>query len=866
MFSIYEKDLMMSESIEKSYQELVELKYQLYNSLFLTLPLDAVEQTGLLLPLLQEACIKGFEKGNSPTHIIDSFFKEQKSDFEEKDRIAFLFKSIQYIERQIVLIDALEEAAYNKIHRIGDSDSWDRISKKVKSRNLETQMKTLLSNFGIRVVLTAHPTQFYTGSVLAISTDLTEAINKGDVALARDLLEQLGRTPFYRKQKPSVYSEAQSLIWYLSNIFYPAAGELLDRIDQSFPGDISKESQLITLGFWPGGDRDGNPFVTVDTTMKVAKQLRYEISSSYHQEIKALKRRLSFDGVSKILKQLDELFYNELSNPNDENKIELEHLLAKLDEIEKILIEKHKSLFLEKLVSFKRKVHLFGFYFASIDIRQDSRVIGKAFDAVMLNNPELFAPKFHKQPESKQLTQLLNVKGVIDTSVYDDPLIKDTLDSFGAIREIQQMNGELGAHRYIISNCRGPLDMAKVIALSRLCSWGNKTLSLDIVPLFETVEDLKEAGQSMATIYSHPVYKKHLIERKKRQTVMLGFSDGTKDGGYLTANWSIFRAKEDVTQISRRNNVEVVFFDGRGGPPARGGGNTHLFYSALGKTIESRQIQITVQGQTISSHYGIKEAAVHNLGHLLTAGFENNLFNLANSHLNKDQRALFQELSDSSYLKYEALKKHPLFMPFLEERSTLKYYGLANIGSRPSKRGADKKLKFEDLRAIPFVGAWSQLKQNVPGFFGLGTALKEQEEKGNLQACIDLYHSSTFFTALLANSMQSMSKTNFTITQYMEKDPKFGKFWKIIHSEFLLSKEMVLKVSGYNEFLEDNARSRLSIQLREKVVLPLLTIQQYALIEIQKAEDSGNQETLSFYQSMVMRSLFGNINASRNSV
>ena len=177
----------MSDQIEKSFRELVELKYQLYNSLFLTLPLDAVEQTGLLLPLLQEACVKGYEKGSTPTAIINEFFSEQKPDFNEGERISFFFKIIQYVERQIVLIDALEEAAYNKIHRKGDV--WGRIREKVKNRNLEPQLKELLNSFGVRVVLTAHPTQFYPGRVLAISTDLTDAISNGDIALSRDLLQ-----------------------------------------------------------------------------------------------------------------------------------------------------------------------------------------------------------------------------------------------------------------------------------------------------------------------------------------------------------------------------------------------------------------------------------------------------------------------------------------------------------------------------------------------------------------------------------------------------------------------------------------------------------------------------------------------------
>ena len=214
--------------------------------------------------------------------------------------------------------------------------------------------------------------------------------------------------------------------------------------------------------------------------------------------------------------------------------------------------------------------------------------------------------------------------------------------------------------------------------------------------------------------------------------------------------------------------------------------------------------------------------------------------------------------------KYLSLKEHPLFVPYLEEISTLKYYGKANIGSRPSKRGGGDKINFEDLRAIPFVGAWSQLKQNVPGFFGLGSALKEQDEKGNIQACKDLYQNSIFFRTLLSNSMQSMSKTSFELTRYLEKHEKFGGFWKIIYDEFLLTKEMVLKVSGMPCLLEDNPRSRMSIQLREKIVLPLLIIQQYALMKLHEA--NGNKDIpVDVFEKMVIRAMFGNINASRNS-
>ena len=221
----------------------------------------------------------------------------------------------------------------------------------------------------------------------------------------------------------------------------------------------------------------------------------------------------------------------------------------------------------------------------------------------------------------------------------------------------------------------------------------------------------------------------------------------------------------------------------------------------------------------------------------------------------------------SEHEKYLAFKSHPLFLPYLEQMSTLNYYAQSNIGSRPAKRGSKKELQFEDLRAIPFVGAWGQLKQNVPGYFGLGTALKNLEDQGRLDECIALYKNSGFFRALVGNSMQSMSKTNFPLTEYMKDDEIFGEFWQLIYSEYQLSKEMALKVSGQTVLLEDHPGSRYSIGLRQRVVLPLLIIQQFALMKIKELSEgeSADSEQIELYENMIVRSLFGNINASRNS-
>ena len=187
-------------------------------------------------------------------------------------------------------------------------------------------------------------------------------------------------------------------------------------------------------------------------------------------------------------------------------------------------------------------------------------------------------------------------------------------------------------------------------------------------------------------LYENEYYAAHLKSRGNKQHIMLGFSDGTKDGGYLMANWSIFKAKEDLTLVAREHDVKVVFFDGRGGPPARGGGKTHKFYASLGSTIENNEIQITIQGQTISSNFGTPDSGRYNLENLISAGITNGVFNRDKKEFTKEQRELFDKLATLSYEKYTAFKGHDKFVPYLEKMSTLNYYAKTNIGSRPSKR------------------------------------------------------------------------------------------------------------------------------------------------------------------------------------
>ena len=849
------------------FNENVLSKYQIYNSLFMTLPFDSVSNTGLLLPLFNDLCEKGFAAGKNPTEIVETFFTKHQENPSNKDKKDLLFRFIQYIERQVVLFDAIEDASFPIVNNM-DGIGTLRSSKEIAfTKDKKEELQKHLEDFKVRIVLTAHPTQFYPGEVLGIITDLDSAIQNNDLLRIKDLLSQLGKTPFFKKQKPTPYDEAVSLIWYLENVFYHSVSKIHNYIELNIFDGQKVDNPIIDLGFWPGGDRDGNPFVTTQITLDVAEKLRQTLLKNYHKDVKRLKRRFTFSGVQEILSRVEKRLYKHVVNSFTTIDFSQRILLDELEAAHEIVVTQHQSLFIEELNDVINKVRIFGFHFASLDIRQDSRIHHDAFSHIVTDllakGNTLFPKDYKSLTATEQIEILSNVKGAIDPEILTDDGSVKIIESMYAIKTIQERNGERGANRYIISNNQTALHVMQAFAMLNLCGF-EENLTVDVIPLFETVEDLQNAEDVMRTIYSNSNYRTHLKQRKEKQTIMLGFSDGTKDGGYLMANWGIFKAKEALTKVSREFGIEVIFFDGRGGPPARGGGKTHQFYASLGPTIEDKEIQLTIQGQTISSNFGTLNSSQYNLEQLLSSGIKNEVF--TKNQLNEAHRTIIDDLATTSYKAYVDFKNHPQFLPYLEEMSTLKYYAKTNIGSRPSKRNSSATLDFSALRAIPFVGSWSQLKQNVPGFFGLGTSLKKYEDANRFDEVIDFYNSSDFFKTLLENSMMSLTKSFFGLTSYMANDPVYGGFWKLIFEEYKTSKRLLLKLSGQTELMENFPEGKASIEIRERIVLPLLTIQQYALIKIQELQkEPGNDDELADYEKIVTRSLFGNINASRNS-
>jgi phosphoenolpyruvate carboxylase len=847
------------------FKNLVGTKFQLYNSLFTALPFHKVERTGVFLSLFLIHCEEGYAKEKSPQEILNSYFQQYTSCSNEQQKLDLMFRFVQYAERQVVLFDALEDAAFRQIHDVHGAGTLSHLLSEITSEQAGEQLAKKLQDYSVRLVLTAHPTQFYPGGVLTIINDLSRALINDNTAQVNAYLQQLGKTPFFKKEKPTPYDEAISLIWFLENTFYPAAGRIISKLKSQFPAAVNSNNPVIRMGFWPGGDRDGNPFVTADITLRTAEALRGGIIKCYYLDVRRLKRRLTFKGIEQELNALEEKLYNNLFIPGHKTNISQKEILDTLARVRIILIEENNGLFLTMLDDLVSRVELFGLFFATLDIRQDSSVHGPLLDCIA-EKTDLLPKNYKDLPDNEKITHLLNIKGTANPDVLEDALHKDTLATIAAVKDIQQNNGEFGCHRYIISHSMNALNVMEVYGLFLASGWQKDSLSVDIVPLFETIDDLRQAGNVMRELYDNAAYREQLKKRYNKQTIMLGFSDGTKDGGYLMANWSIYKAKQELTRISREYEIDVVFFDGRGGPPARGGGKTHQFYASMGRDIANEEIQLTIQGQTISSNFGTVESAQFNIEQLVHAGIANELFSSREETLSKNEEALLQGLADEGYVAFNKLKHHPDFLDYLDFASPLRYYAETNIGSRPSKRNAAAKLNLNDLRAVPYVGAWSQLKQNVPGFYGVGAALEALEKAGKWDELRQLYKNSLFFRTLLGNCQMAMKKSYFPLTAAYGKHPRFGEVWNMIHDEYKRTRSLILKLVGETELMAAYPIDAASIQMRERIVMPLLTIQQAALARIRELNDAGNGDGLKeTYEKLVVRCSFGIINAGRNS-
>jgi phosphoenolpyruvate carboxylase len=868
----------------------------LYSGLFLGLPYDLLQKVGRLLPLFADHCTRKLAEKASPTQIVESFFTDNSLiNGIASNEALFLF--LQLAERQVVLFDALEDAAFADTHDLAAPGSVTHLLQAVLRDDQRAHLSDLLDRTATRVVLTAHPTQFYPDTVQAVIQDLRAALVASNSARVEELLLQLGKTRFSNRKRPSPVDEARSVLVTLEEVFYEELPRIVVRMLVAAHGRdalVHRLPQLpnLQVGFWPGGDRDGNPFVTPEVTRDVANLLKEHVLERHLATASTLIRRLTFDGVHERMLALAERLKltwliaagrNQTPAVLDEPVAERPYananeLLLELVGLRDVIVEQHQGLFVDELDAFIAKVHLFGFHFASIDLRQSSdvcfsslcEVIENPASGLVLTEPELASLRGAQTAQQVPIDLLERLIGSARAVTPEliagcSPLTRDTLDVLRSVLEIQDSNGELGLHRFVISHTRGAEDALVVLVLARLAGLAENRCALDVVPLFESIQDLQNSESILRQMLDSPSYRAHLAKRRD-QIVMVGFSDGTKDGGYLAANWNIREAKRRLTALGRSRGVQLVFFDGRGGPPARGGGNTHQFYRSRDAGIEQLQNQLTIQGQTISSNFGSRDMGRYHIEQLYTANLENLLFPTSGEDPPARFRPLVDELSTLSHRAYRELREDQNLLTFLDEYSPLPLFDHLTFASRPVARRASHQLELGNLRAIPFVATFSVLKIQIPGYYGLGAALGELIRAGRLAELEQLYRESRFFRALLENAAMSLLKSRFDITAHLERDERFGPLWRRLRDEAMRVEQCLLRVSHQPWLLYNDPLNRASIRFREDIVLPLLVIVHHAVGRYNEYRRASNLDAPEAAEArrMALKGIAAVINATRN--
>jgi phosphoenolpyruvate carboxylase len=409
----------------------------------MTLPFDAVTKTGVLLPLFHETCEKGFENGDDPTKIVETFFEKYQGRRNKESQIDLLFRFIQYIERQVVLFDAIEDAAFPIVNNMDGVGTLRNLKGSAQAEGKMEELKAFLEEFKVRIVLTAHPTQFYPGSVLGIITALTKAIKENDLSGINNLFGQLGKTPFFKHKKPTPYDEAKSLIWYLENVFYKTFGDIYNYIQTSIYADNKRHNDIINIGFWPGGDRDGNPFVKPKTTLKVANKLKRSILKKYYEDLRDLRKKLTFRGVEDRIIDLETTMYAYSIDLKTKNAISVKDFIKELLSIRDLVIAEHQSLYVTDINNLINRVRLFGYRFATLDIRQDSRIHHSVFttviDHLIATGKSSFPGNYHDLSEAEQIEILSKATdSVEDLDAFEDEMVRNTLKTISIIKDIQK--------------------------------------------------------------------------------------------------------------------------------------------------------------------------------------------------------------------------------------------------------------------------------------------------------------------------------------------------------------------------------------------------------------------------------------------
>lgn len=773
------------------------------------------------------------------------------------------------------------------------------------------EVQEILQGISLELVMTAHPTEATRKAVLHIHHRIAEGVMELDNPLLthreREQLNErlsgevltLWQTDELRDRKPTVLDEVRNGMYYFDETLFDVLPDLYSEVERCltkfYPDEAWHVPTFLRFGSWIGGDRDGNPSVTAGVTWKTLEMQRYLALSKYVVSLRELTEHLSFS--SNIVEVTQELLISIATdkerlqivqeeiwrNEQEPYRVKLSYMLEKMHNTGNAQVEMKakyntaedfmadllildRSLrhhyanyvadtFVKKLI---RQVKLFGFHTAGLDVRQHSKEHENAMTEVLskmgisANYAELT-----EEAKTQLLTDVLNDPRPI-TSPYLSytSMTKEVVDVFHTIKAAQKEFGDKCITTYLISMSEATSDLLEVLVFSKEAglyrreSDGTITCTLQPAPLFETIDDLHAAPNIIHTLFQIPAYKDSL-NLHNMQEIMLGYSDSNKDGGVLTANWELRVALKSITEAANTYGVKLKFFHGRGGALGRGGMPLNRSILAQPADTLGAGIKITEQGEVLSQRYAVKGIAYRSLeqavGALITGAM--NAKHPQSDISERHWEEIMIDISEQAQTKYQDLIfRDPDFLTFFRESTPLPEIGELNIGSRPSKRKNSDR--FEDLRAIPWVFAWTQSRYLLPAWYAAGSGLQSfyQGKKENMRELQKMYAKWSFFRSMIDNLQMALAKADLLIAKEygnLIKDAAMGeRIYNIIKQEYELTSDLILEITGQKEILDNASVLQESIRLRNPYVDPLSYMQVSLLTELRALQEQDEDDAI----------------------
>ncbi|MCB0060709.1 MAG: phosphoenolpyruvate carboxylase, partial [Caldilineaceae bacterium] len=771
------------------------------------------------------------------------------------------------------------------------------------------EIQALLKELFIVPVFTAHPTESKRRTILFKLKQIADALYQlnyqtllpaEEDAIVQQIRENvvlLWQSDETRDRRPTVMDEVREGLFYFEATLFHLVPRIYRELERAlaeyYPDQQFTLSSFLRYGSWIGGDRDGNPFVTLDVTEEAIREQKETILKLYNIEVDALYNNLSsaqtrvtisdalaasierdftlvpedeievlerfrFEPYRQKLIMMfrrlratramnGERWQNRASRSPDEAP-QNRRAYASVDEFlhdlylirESLNANKGERLAQGRLAGLIRAAEIFGFHLATLDIRQHADRHRSAMTEVLERYG--IAPNYAEMDEAARVALLsreIASERPLTARLDFSEATNETIELFRLIRRARQEVGKPIIETYIISMTTSVSNLLEVLLFARDAGLFGE---IEVSPLFETIDDLLAAPRIMTALFENEIYRKHLAARGNRQQIMIGYSDSNKDGGYLRANWMLFQAQRTLAQVCDMYGIQLTLFHGRGGTLGRGGGPTNRAILAQPPESVRGRIRVTEQGEVVSSRYDDEAIAHRHLEQLVNAVL-----------LSSGRRPVYpksdlwaetmETLSQAAYTKYRSLVEKPNFVRYFHEATPIDHVDQLNIGSRPARR--KKTEAIFDLRAIPWVFAWTQSRVNLPSWYGVGTALGDWLTDGEgdelnaerLSALREMYQEWPFFRTVLDNIQVGLGKADIHIARLYARlaDADLqAEIFDDLTAEFARTRTMLLAITEMQELLDNEQWLQRSIRLRNPYVDPLNYIQVSLLRELRK--------------------------------